>query len=176
MSFEQLMGWLKYRYELCGIYFLFCVIYYYWHNAFAHTIHADVAMLVNFTTNYDSSVHRFIMSSPPFAINRPTCLTVVFASLSYFGVRLACINKNVTYADRLLYRSSLQLGYKQSRLQLDIAQINSVYDLCSVVFESQTTQIGVLAVINDVQLLPSKCHSDRGKNKALYFIGFLTLL
>jgi hypothetical protein len=121
-------------------------------------------MLVNFTTNHDSSVHRFIMSSPPFAINRPTCLKLVFASLSYFGVRLTCVNKNATYADRLLYRSTLQLGYKQSQLQLDIAQINSVFDQCSVIFESQTTQIGVMAVISDVQLLPNKCYSDSGKN------------
>jgi hypothetical protein len=126
-------------------------------------VDADIAMLVNLTNVYDSSKHHFIVSSPPFNFDKPVCLKFVFASMAYFGVRLACADKNSTYVDNLIYRSSLSLGYKQSQMQLNIASCNSKYEQCSLIFESESTQSGVIAVINDVQLLPRKCLSDESK-------------
>jgi hypothetical protein len=118
-------------------------------------------MLVNLTNVYDSSTHRFIANSPPFIYDKSVCLNIVFASMTYFGVRLACVGKNATYTESLVYRSSLSLGYKQSQIQINTERDKAEYEQCSLVFESESTQSGVIAVINDVQLLPVKCLHDK---------------
>lgn len=132
-------------------------------------IRADVALLVNLTNIYDSFKHRFVISSPPFICDKPLCLKIDFASMAYFGVRLACVDENSTYFDRQLYRSSLSLGYKQSQMLLNIEQYNSRYKQCSLVLESESTQSIVSAIINDVQLLPAKCFSDKSMCTFLLF-------
>lgn len=115
-------------------------------------------MLINFTGDSTQEyAQRFAMQSHPFSLNAPSCLKLIFSSMSYFAVRLTCVDSSAWYSDKLLYRSSLKLGYKQSQLKLDIEPTNPDYDQCLLVFEAMTSNSSVTAVINDVLLLPSNC-------------------
>ena len=104
-----------------------------------------------------SYAHSFSLQSPTYpAPHSETCLTLEYTSLVELAVKIAC--QSVDKADeKVLRRSSTNLGYYLHRMSLVIPGRGEEYESCLLVFDISTRKSGYLAAMSSVTLTDGTC-------------------
>jgi len=122
----------------------------------------DLSLVVSLNgasgTNAELSYgHMLTLQSPPTSFDVESCLELMFTALSQFSVKLVCVTFSGTYNERPLYNSRQPLGLTPHKLKLDLPATVSDYRNCSLAFQMNTMNTGVVAVFTDVQVSSGQC-------------------
>ena len=98
---------------------------------------------------------------PPVSLDgNAACLQMNFTSFTYFAVKLAytiAVNRPNEYKERMLFRSMESLGKEFRRWETTITPDMTEGEEFVVVLHAQSSLLGKLAVINDINLQLANC-------------------